>query len=639
MLLFQFTKFSIILWLSVFPVTLFAQQRNLADEQFCKAEKEKLNYNIQVPDSLLRIHYSLHNYYYYPGLGAIPRAELPEGWEFDVDAFLYRYATLPLSETHQDITYYYDDYVIHLDKEGKQRELERMKRAAKQYKSRRLEKEARYLDAFMIYRSDWTKEIERGWEVVRQFEKEGERILAIRLKFDLLRKANAGFDDHYYQGFLLAGELLGDLEKVTEEEFPQKRSVYGEIGHLYYSFRDYETAVPLLEKTLTDKSLYFFDKSNLRARNTLALYYNSIDSLEMSEYYYRSMLESPDTVNLRAMFDAIALANLGHVVAEAGNCLDAMKMYEDALPVSIEVHDHNFAAGILIGMGNCYLSLGEMEKTRQIIDTVLVWLHSDDHSKVYVNQHKYRILYPLIGRYHLCQGNIDAFKRYTDSTAIAEKNYENVFNARVILKAQQEIFEAEKKARDEKIRVSRNYLVGLVVILILVVTIAVIMILNSRRLRRKNYSLFERLKEQDMQAKEINRLRTLLHERPPVVENSNGKKKNGDDLYTRLSELMETPEVYSDTKLTRKSLADKLYTNESYLRETIMQRTGLTVTEYITSIRLTRARQLLLCTDRKYTAQEIVNECGFGGVSTFYRLFKNYYCMTPEQFRNSADKK
>ncbi|WP_295939035.1 helix-turn-helix transcriptional regulator [uncultured Alistipes sp.] len=108
------------------------------------------------------------------------------------------------------------------------------------------------------------------------------------------------------------------------------------------------------------------------------------------------------------------------------------------------------------------------------------------------------------------------------------------------------------------------------------------------------------------------------------------------DLYIRLEELLKDHTVYADPKLSRKSLADRLNTNETYLRETISQHTGLTFTEYITGYRLARACRLLRRTDYHYSPQEIADACGFGSISTFYRLFRNRFGTTPEGLRSAS---
>jgi len=617
-------KFSIIIGLFLLPAALRAQQGKLAEY-------------LDVPDSLLQIEKPATLLVYRPGLGLIPESEVPADWTLDTDELFRRIATLPPAETYMDENYFFDNYAIHLQPEERKRYAAEMKKLARKYKSERLADEARFLEAFTGHGDDFARMLEPSWQMALQFQKEGKRALSLRLKLELFNAARGHGGDYYYRSFLMAEELLRDVEGVTEEEFPRKRSVYSEVGHLYYQFRDYDNAVPLLEKALTDKSTYYSDHTNLRARNTLAVFYHTTGDLEKAACYYRSMLESPDRNFYRPMFSAIALTGLGRIAADRGDFKGALRLLAAALPVPAYVNDQNYAVGIMASMGSYYLKLGQTDNAREMIDSMRHYMHDPG---VWVSPHRNRDLYALLQKYYIYTGDIHRWEMYADSAALADKKYETEFSDQVILKARQEIYEGQKKIRDDKIRASRNYIIALVVILALVAAIAAITVLNSRRLRKKNRSLFERLKDQDMLTKENSRLLSLLQERPAGTENgSDGKEKNRDDLYLRLSALMEDPKVYSDTKLTRKSLADKLFTNEKYLRETILQRTGLTFSEYLTGIRLNRARGLLLSADPKYTPQEIAQACGFGGLSTFYRLFKNFYGMTPEQFRSSADEK
>ena len=59
---------------------------------------------------------------------------------------------------------------------------------------------------------------------------------------------------------------------------------------------------------------------------------------------------------------------------------------------------------------------------------------------------------------------------------------------------------------------------------------------------------------------------------------------------------------------------------------------GITIFEYVTSVRIERAKQLLLSTNRSCT--EICFEVGYNNQSYFTRTFKAVVGMTPRQFRN-----
>ncbi len=58
---------------------------------------------------------------------------------------------------------------------------------------------------------------------------------------------------------------------------------------------------------------------------------------------------------------------------------------------------------------------------------------------------------------------------------------------------------------------------------------------------------------------------------------------------------------------------------------------GITIFDYVTSVRIERAKHLLLATDRSCT--EICFEVGYNNQSYFSRTFKSVVGLTPRQFR------
>ena len=58
--------------------------------------------------------------------------------------------------------------------------------------------------------------------------------------------------------------------------------------------------------------------------------------------------------------------------------------------------------------------------------------------------------------------------------------------------------------------------------------------------------------------------------------------------------------------------------------------------EYLTTLRLAKARELLMSTQKSIL--EIAVETGFGNSSYFGKLFKQQHHMTPKQYRSFAVK-
>ena len=67
------------------------------------------------------------------------------------------------------------------------------------------------------------------------------------------------------------------------------------------------------------------------------------------------------------------------------------------------------------------------------------------------------------------------------------------------------------------------------------------------------------------------------------------------------------------------------------------QRTGRTLSDYITQMRLGSAARLLI--DTTHTVAEICYDCGFNTLSNFNRLFRKYKGCSPTEFRENFHKK
>lgn len=76
--------------------------------------------------------------------------------------------------------------------------------------------------------------------------------------------------------------------------------------------------------------------------------------------------------------------------------------------------------------------------------------------------------------------------------------------------------------------------------------------------------------------------------------------------------------------------------SESHLSRMIKKFSGQTFSEIIKTIRVQYSAKLLL--ENKMSIQEIVTEVGYTDNSHFYRVFKQYYKMTPLQYRDTCTK-
>ncbi len=87
-------------------------------------------------------------------------------------------------------------------------------------------------------------------------------------------------------------------------------------------------------------------------------------------------------------------------------------------------------------------------------------------------------------------------------------------------------------------------------------------------------------------------------------------------------------------KLSLKIIADRFKVNSAYLGQVFYKETQIKFNEYLMAYRLEKARSLILDTDDKISA--ISFNVGYTNVNYFYQLFRQYYNISPLEFRASS---
>lgn len=90
---------------------------------------------------------------------------------------------------------------------------------------------------------------------------------------------------------------------------------------------------------------------------------------------------------------------------------------------------------------------------------------------------------------------------------------------------------------------------------------------------------------------------------------------------------------YSE-ELKMDEIAKLFYLNKYYFSHIFKEVTGLSPKQYLTSVRLNRAINLL--NEKELTVSEICAECGFSDINNFIRLFKTKFNKTPGEYRKSG---
>ncbi|WNS46711.1 response regulator [Paenibacillus sp. MMS20-IR301] len=88
-----------------------------------------------------------------------------------------------------------------------------------------------------------------------------------------------------------------------------------------------------------------------------------------------------------------------------------------------------------------------------------------------------------------------------------------------------------------------------------------------------------------------------------------------------------------DTPITINSLSEQVYLSPNYLRSIFKDKTGMTIHDYLTRIRLGKAKELLA--DGSLKIQDIAQRVGYESTSYFISLFLKNQGVTPNEFRKN----
>ena len=580
-------------------------------------------------DNLLKKHKNIH-FYQSPTLGSADSVwhSSERFWlYFDTDSICRQFVRKGgYNAIPDEMDYLYFAVFSEMTLERKAAEIEKMEKIAKQYNSEALKREVELQKITLI--ADDSDEQFNYWllsmrELQHKAEKRKDTLLQTRIRESILyelRGRNRAFE--------VLEEAVG-ITKMLENICDRHYVGYGYlcffVGETFYIYGDYEQSIPFLKKILKPAQ-FFFDRSNLCARMTLGLYYRKKGDLDLSDEYFRSMLESSDMVKYRGEYDAIAMCELGK------NCL-LRKDYKKAEPLlqkglSVMVNfEPVFSAGVYINLGNCYLETGKLPQAKAMIDSALKYVAVYQRNVVYQTDALMVSLYPLMSKYYATIGDIKTSKAYTDSTVNQYVEYQKKYNVSHIFQIEKKLYEIEKETKEKQLQVEkmkkeryRNILIlGLLIIFITIW----FYVLYIRLRRKKNRVLYKHIIEENRIREELSEAKQALLFQPQ--ENV---------ILQRLENLMQTEHLFTNPELSRKDLANRLLTNETYLINAIRERyNGQTFSDYINSLRLVFARQLLQ-NNSELSIKEVASDAGFSSYKYFHRLFREEFGMSPSDFKS-----
>ena len=101
---------------------------------------------------------------------------------------------------------------------------------------------------------------------------------------------------------------------------------------------------------------------------------------------------------------------------------------------------------------------------------------------------------------------------------------------------------------------------------------------------------------------------------------------------TRIETILKYLSAHLEPETTSKVVAERFFLNQSYFSEYFKKMMGVTFTEYMRELRVSKSVQLLEAGEGKII--DIALACGFSSVSAFYSAFSKVHGLPPQKYIN-----
>lgn len=109
-----------------------------------------------------------------------------------------------------------------------------------------------------------------------------------------------------------------------------------------------------------------------------------------------------------------------------------------------------------------------------------------------------------------------------------------------------------------------------------------------------------------------------------------------DDEKQRVEQITNFISMNYKNRISLTELSDMLYLSDAYLSKYIKKHFGMNFSDYLNTVRLNHSIELLLYTETPIIRIALDN--GFASISTFNKVFKDVYGMTPSKYRTKYSK-
>lgn len=432
---------------------------------------------------------------------------------------------------------------------------------------------------------------------------EGSYELALRNIYSLL--AEMPETDDYYQhatAYSTLAKIYLYLNKPNEaldtskkvSEIYQKMDDSSDILN-EYNYNFFMLAIAATHAKKYDLALSYVDSLK-----------NGLSSLKLSDFFKKQQLYHADIVAIECLLDM-------NRIKEAEVLLDSVFAYINEFG---NINEQEASVSNMM-LSKYYLKKHDYEKALEYNNSVTFSKNSEFLNYMLAQELRADILFAK-GNYADAFRVKDEIFQFSDSVKSSNISRQlNTFEVGL----QKEMLEKENELKD---KYTYTVIISLSIVCILLLSLLWITLRNAKKLKKKNELIFSQFRDLDKYTDKIKEGNNLSQEVKP-----------NQVLFEKIKSYLCTTESFRNTDISRESLAMEFGTNRQYLTEAILENTGMTFMEYITEMRLEYARRLL-CYNIDLPIDEVYMTSGFNSKSTFYRLFKQKYDLTPKEIREIA---
>lgn len=434
--------------------------------------------------------------------------------------------------------------------------------------------------------------------------------------------------------------LLDKIENVDDNKL--KSNTYSILGTAYLSTDNPKEAFEAFQKEL--EYLRKIDEITLYPSSSVFQYLYVFSELAETSFgmnHFKTTLEycdsmtiylekDPEVANSQKWKNRIDLLSLKSLIEmgelEAAHPFaERLSLHRDTLSINNRKENYH---NIQLALAPYYLKKKEYDKALNSINEVI-------HYYTTASSHNMNLINAKIKKADI----LAAAGRDLDEALELRKEVQIYFydfmqeNAARQLSEMNTIYKVgnlEKKAIQNESK-ARNYqMISMIFVIAFIFMIAIIVLIRSNynKLRKKNEKLFEQYKNLDKYKTQLSKLNISIAQKAPEILKEQS-------LYDKIENYVIESQCYRDPEVSRDFLAAEIGTNREYMTRAIQENVNKTFTEYINYHRLEYARQLLI-ENIDLSIEYIYLESGFNTKSTFYRLFKQKYDLTPNELRRIA---